>query len=350
MKHVDFVGEYHLDLIVRYGACPVIVPRVKHISALLDAFEPFHGVLIVEGEDISPAYAKFSSHTVDDAALQSIRASHPGDTEYDEEKDTVEFELVRRCLQRNIPLLAICRGSQILNVACGGSLLMDVHTMLRGAVQHINYENYDDHRHPVKVLPNTPLSVWFDGASQLQVNSYHHQGIHILAPRFTPMAYSPDGLIEAYYDRLNFRPANGRFLMGLQFHPERMQDSSRALKGEAHHYDYPGCPLVYRDFVKAVRAYRFNLAAQRRVRVALLYKLVKSRRRVMALGENGLNVGTLNAQAMSNEQYTRLKLSEDELERLAQHGATVHGSTRAMELLRLHDLNNGEIDGECKAS
>ncbi|XP_066311244.1 putative glutamine amidotransferase GAT1_2.1 [Miscanthus floridulus] len=152
-KFVDFVGEYHLDLIVGYGAVPVIVPRVVGVHALLDSFEPIHGVLLCEGEDIDPSLYDSADAGTDGSLspeqLEAVRRLHPSDTAIDHEKDSIELGLARRCLERNIPYLGICRGSQVLNVACGGSLYQDVEHELVGpdAVQHINYGNYDGGNH-----------------------------------------------------------------------------------------------------------------------------------------------------------------------------------------------------------
>mmetsp|Transcript_5949 Transcript_5949/g.15809 ORF Transcript_5949/g.15809 Transcript_5949/m.15809 type:complete len:402 (+) Transcript_5949:169-1374(+) len=249
-KVVDFVGEYHLELLVRFGACPIIVPRVEGIAAMLDAFEPIHGVLLIEGQDVSPDRYCDSSSVPDDGQW---RALHASDAELDHSKDDIEFELARRCIERRIPFLGICRGSQVFNVAAGGTLYTDVESEL-GVVpgnthtRHVDYLNYDVHRHPVSVVPGTPLHAWFDGVAELQVNSYHHQGVKRLASRFAPMALAPDGLIEAYWDPLCFAPARGEFVMGFQFHPERMRDANDAL-------EHDGCARVYEAFCTAVRAY-----------------------------------------------------------------------------------------------
>ncbi|GAB0490725.1 hypothetical protein MMPV_001962 [Pyropia vietnamensis] len=257
-KFVDFVGEYHLTLILRYGACPVIVPRCvgtditpDEVTRLIDAYEPVHGVLLCEGEDIDLS-AWPGALGPDDGGLSpeqaaAVAASHPSDAEVDVAKDLIEFELVRRCTARGIPYLGICRGSQLLNVYRGGSLYSDIDTQVAGGVCHINYSNYDGHRHPVSVTPSTPLADWFDNASTVDVNSYHHQGVRSLAAGLSPMAHSPDGLIEAFYDTA-YDPDGGRYMVGLQFHPERMQNASGV-------YDYPGCVGAYESFGRAVRAY-----------------------------------------------------------------------------------------------
>ncbi|CAA0820879.1 Class I glutamine amidotransferase-like superfamily protein [Striga hermonthica] len=197
-KFVDFVGEYHLDLIVRYGAVPVIVPRVSGVHTLVDSFGPIHGVLLCEGEDIDPSLynnnssqdGDANSHSLSPEELDEIRLTHASDTALDREKDAIELALAKLCLERNIPYLGICRGSQLLNVACGGTLYQDVDKELsRGAVAHIDYQNYDAHRHPVRLVPHTPLHDWF-GMEEIWVNSYHHQGEFVNA-------------VIAYHKRLN---------------------------------------------------------------------------------------------------------------------------------------------------
>lgn len=121
--YVIFSGEYHLDLILGYGAVPVIVPRVSGVHMLLDSFEPIHGVLLCEGEDIDPSwYDEQDTTGLSQEELEEIKRLHASDTAIDREKDSIELSLAKLCLERNIPYMGICRGSQVLNVACGGTL------------------------------------------------------------------------------------------------------------------------------------------------------------------------------------------------------------------------------------
>ncbi|KAB1211237.1 Protein NtpR [Morella rubra] len=94
---------------------------------------------------------------------------------------------------------------------------------------------------------------------EVLVNSYHHQGVKRLAQRFVPMAFAPDGLIEGFYDPDAYNPDEGKFIMGLQFHPERMRQS------DSDEFDYPGCPFAYQEFVKAVIAYQKRLNSSKSV-------------------------------------------------------------------------------------
>jgi len=257
-KVVDFVGEYHTELLVRYGVCPIVVPRTKGMVNMLDAFEPIHGVLLIEGQDIDPALYNDDEVVADVKPWETL---HAGDTALDHSKDEIEFELTKRCIERNIPFLGICRGSQVINVLAGGTLYSDVESELGHAngnthVKHVDYDNYDGHRHPIEVIEGTPLFDMFREKT-LNVNSYHHQGVKKLAPRFSPMAYAADGLIEAFYDPTLFEPESGKFVLGLQFHPERLRDGNDQL-------EYSGCSKVYELFAKAVRSFQLtSLQAER---------------------------------------------------------------------------------------
>jgi gamma-glutamyl-gamma-aminobutyrate hydrolase PuuD len=222
-KLIDYVGEYHLDLLTQCGAFPVIVPVVKGTLACLSQYmERMDGLLLVEGDDVEP-----KRYAARKANLKYLHKTFPL-------KDEIEIRLLREALRREIPILGICRGSQLLNVVCGGTLYVDVQAERGTDRAHIDMANYDTYRHPVDVVPDTPLARWYRRKA-LKVNSYHHQGIRELATRFRPMAHADDGLIEGFYD------PEAEFVMGLQFHPERM------LK------DYAGNLKVWKAFVAATK-------------------------------------------------------------------------------------------------
>ncbi|WOL03821.1 hypothetical protein Cni_G12541 [Canna indica] len=354
-KFVDFVGEYHLDLIVGYGAVPVIVPRVAGVHTLLDSFEPIHGVLLCEGEDIDPSHYEgaeaVASTGLSPEELDEIRRLHASDSAVDREKDSIELRLAKLCLERNIPYLGICRGSQILNVACGGTLHQDVERELskssRGAVAtvHMNYDNYDGHRHPVRVIEGTPLDRWFresleEEKKEIEVNSYHHQGVKRLAERFVPMAFAPDGLVEGFYDPNSYNPEEGKFIMGLQFHPERMRRSG------SDEFDYPGCAKAYQEFVKAVIAYQKKINSSATISHApkMDQELEKKRKiivRSFSLAKNlyetrqvsPFKEEDLEAGAEFLESNTALSLQQEQ--RLKQVGATVRNASSYLKKLKM---------------
>ncbi len=223
-KYIDYAGELHLHLLIRLKTLPVMIPVVEGTIECLPQYEKeMRGLLLVEGEDIEPARYKTEPEN-----LEYLEKTHAL-------KDEIEVRLLRHALRKKIPVLGICRGSQMLNVVCGGTLYGDVQKEKNSDLKHINPgEHYDDYRHPVTIVPGTPLDEWYR-QSTINANSYHHQGVRKLASRFRPMAHAPDGLIEAFYD------PKARFVVGLQFHPERM------LK------DYAGNLRVWEAFATAVR-------------------------------------------------------------------------------------------------
>ena len=221
-RYNDYVGELHLDLLVSLRLLPLIVPVVESAKACLPQYmDQMDGLLLVEGEDIEPKH-----YAAKKANFRYLEKTHPA-------KDDIEIRLLRYALRRKIPILGICRGSQLLNVVCGGTLYGDVRKEKNSRLKHIDFDHYDSYRHVATVVPKTPLDHWYRRKT-LRVNSYHHQGIRDLARRFEPMANAEDGLIEAYYD------PQADFLVGLQFHPERMLS------------EYAGNLEVWKAFAAAV--------------------------------------------------------------------------------------------------
>lgn len=256
-KLVDFAGEYHLDLLVGHGALPLIYPRVLGMAEWVRVVLPFvDGLLLVEGEDLSPEF--FVGQRVSPELGEQVRDKHPSDAAFDLEKDKIEFRAVEWCLRQGVPILGICRGAQVLNVVSGGSLWEDVELQVGAGVRHIDYGNYDGLRHEVKIVRGSALDEWFGGRKKILVSSYHHQGIRTLGKDLVDMGTTNDGLIEAFCKggKDGMRPDLGKFCVGLQFHPERMQDAERALKGEKPEYEYEGCKKVFRDFVAAAKTHR----------------------------------------------------------------------------------------------
>ena len=203
-KYIDYVAEAHLRQLVRLGTLPVMVPVVDGAAALLSEYMAgMRGLLLVEGEDIEPKRYKATR-----ANYTHLEKTHPL-------KDDIELRLIRYALRQKLPILGICRGSQLLNIACGGTLYGDVQKEKHSHLKHIDYHHYDAYRHPIAILPGSPLRKWY-GRDALRVNSYHHQGVRDLAARFQPMAHAEDGLVEAFYD------PRAEFVVGLQFHPERL--------------------------------------------------------------------------------------------------------------------------------
>mmetsp|Transcript_14827 Transcript_14827/g.17213 ORF Transcript_14827/g.17213 Transcript_14827/m.17213 type:complete len:257 (+) Transcript_14827:94-864(+) len=125
-KYVDFVGEYHLDLIQEFGGAPIMVPRtVRTLNSLLE-YLPMDGLLVVEGNDISDDVLSKYKCSIPQRLEGEAAEKFASDTEFDISKDELECGLMRYALISGCPILGLCRGSQMLNVLRGGTLYGDL--------------------------------------------------------------------------------------------------------------------------------------------------------------------------------------------------------------------------------
>lgn len=171
-----------------------------------------NGIIITGGPDVNPAiYGK----EADTGRCGTI----------DHRRDTLELEMIRYAMENDLPLLGICRGNQILNVAGKGNLIIDIPSDHDTIVNHCCGVY-----HPVRMVEGTMLSEII-GQDTGQVNSSHHQAVEQLAPGFRAVAFAPDGIIEAieFVDR-NEHP----FILGIQWHPETLIRES-----ETHPFSLP---------------------------------------------------------------------------------------------------------------
>jgi putative glutamine amidotransferase len=119
------------------------------------------------------------------------------------------------------PVLGVCRGAQLINIAEGGSLFQDVHTMHAESLLHRDQQAYDTLGHPIKVVADELLAPLFAGYPHA-VNSVHHQGFKRLGSKLKPLAHAPDGLVEAFR---RDGEAGESWVIAVQWHPEWMPDA-----------------------------------------------------------------------------------------------------------------------------
>lgn len=189
------------DALRRAGALPLILPwetDAKRLSALLSRLD---GLLLSGGEDVSPEL------------YGEQRLAVCG--EPDAERDAMETALCRLALEKNMPVLAICRGIQVMNTVLGGTLYQDIASQYGNALEHPVYDRPYEQVHGVTVLPGTKLS-GIIGTAQIRVNSRHHQAIKIPGNGLTVCARAEDGLIEGV------EIPGQRFAVGVQWHPESL--------------------------------------------------------------------------------------------------------------------------------
>ena len=190
----------YLESIRRAGGEPVEVGADETPAAIVARAG---GILLTGGGDVDPSLYGEAPHS-------SYEAAEPG-------RDAFEIALARAAIEADVPLLAICRGMQVVNVAGGGTLVQDIPSEIAGALTHSITEPRFAIAHEVWVTKGSRL--WtimadkLDGES-LQVNSRHHQAVRRAADGFEVTATAPDGVIEAIE-----RPAS-RFCLAVQWHPE----------------------------------------------------------------------------------------------------------------------------------
>ena len=199
------MNQRYYHAVAMAGATPVLLPLLDEDQqeALRGAYEACDGILLPGGVDVDPACFN--------------EAPHPKLGRTDPARDRVEMQLTRWAVEDRKPLLGLCRGLQVVNVALGGTLWQDLEAEVPGAIRHDYFPTYGfgrDHlAHEVALTEGTRLRRALE-RDRIQVNSMHHQGIKALASGLRPSALAPDGLIEAAEGN------NGQFLVGVQWHPE----------------------------------------------------------------------------------------------------------------------------------
>ncbi len=222
------MNQRYFHVAVTAGAVPWMVPLLDEDPATLRAiYDRLDGLLIPGGVDLQPS-------TYGETPIPECGNLDPA-------RDRVELQLARWAIEDGKPLLGLCRGAQIINVALGGSLYQDL------AAQAPAYGKHDffptagfarDHlAHDVDLAPGSRLRELLQ-RDRVPVNSMHHQGIRGLAPGLLASAVAPDGLVEAV------ESTDGRFLLGVQWHPESMVDVD------------PPTARLFDALVDAARAYR----------------------------------------------------------------------------------------------
>lgn len=186
------------------GGTPVMLPPQDDAGTLLDRLS---GLLLSGGGDIRPT--RYGDEQV-----------HPTTYGISDRRDEFEFALLRGALERGMPILAICRGIQVLNVGLGGSLWQDVSQVLPGALAHrqsLELTTRDAPSHEVTVVEGSLLAEVY-GAARIAVNSFHHQVLKDLGTGLVATGHTADGAIEAV--ELPGHP----FVLGVQWHPEMMYE------------------------------------------------------------------------------------------------------------------------------
>lgn len=201
------VQKTYIKALLRAGAVPLLIPLGMQKEALEGLARRLDGLLLAGGEDLAP---------------QSYGAAHhPTMKHTDPLRDAAEITLTRWMVEQDRPVLAICRGHQLLNVAFGGTLIQDIPSELLLACEHARFfpaHPLDEIAHEVNLAPASRLFALFR-QEKLEVNSRHHQAVKELGNGLVATAWAPDGVIEG------LEMPGRRFVVGVQWHPENLLDA-----------------------------------------------------------------------------------------------------------------------------
>lgn len=219
-KTLQYLEQTVAHWIMAHGALAFMLPtlgfdadisrRRVSVNNYVDAMD---GLLLQGGADVAP-----SSY-----GQEPLNPAWGGDAV----RDRYETELLDGFLSQGKPVLGICRGLQLINVALGGSLLQDIATLRPAAHPHVDADLYDKNLHEIEIEPSSRLSVIYPGTVRARVNSIHHQAIDRLGSDVVVEARSTDdGMIEA------IRVRGSSFVAGVQWHPEFHGQDDSLLSGE----------------------------------------------------------------------------------------------------------------------
>ena len=195
----------YADAVFRAGGLPMVLPLASD-PGMVDAFlDRISGLVVTGGAfDVPPeAYGE--------SAREGLGALKPARTRF-------ETALLQAALKRNLPVLGICGGMQLLNVVLGGTLIQDIGREVAHAAEHEQKHDRTHPQHPVEIKDGTLLSQML-GKGQVMVNSTHHQAVSKPGKDLVVSAVATDGVVEA------IESGNGTFAVGVQWHPELLLQS-----------------------------------------------------------------------------------------------------------------------------
>ena len=206
-------GDY-ISAIEMAGGVPFVFPYVQNDETLGEMVDACDGIFFTGGVDISPdRYGEDKKPTCGEPQLN---------------RDVLEFKAFDMAFKMKKPILAVCRGAQLVNVALGGTLYQDIPTEVDTDTVHRQTEGIYEYSHDVEIKEGTPL-FRLCGETRIKANSFHHQAIKKLGEGLAVMAQADDGIVEAVYYTGN------RYICAYQWHPERLfynDDFNRGVFGD----------------------------------------------------------------------------------------------------------------------
>jgi microsomal dipeptidase-like Zn-dependent dipeptidase/gamma-glutamyl-gamma-aminobutyrate hydrolase PuuD len=224
IDHKSCISDAYVNAVIKAGGTPVVIPFTTDNAILENIIANIDGLIVSGGGDVyAPLFGE---------------ALHPTVTDYHIDRDRYDLALVHLATDRQMPVLGICRGHQVINVAFGGTLIQDIPSQIPDSkIVHSQTEARDVATHSVRINPGSKLYQIVQ-QNDLAVNSFHHQAVKAVAQGFRAVAFSEDGIVEA------IESEEEKAILGVQWHPETMAvadyaamtDTFKYLVGEAALY------------------------------------------------------------------------------------------------------------------
>jgi putative glutamine amidotransferase len=205
----DWLRRDYYEAILMAGGVPILLPNAEDISQVEPLFELLDGLMITGGGDMDPSHFG--------------QIPHPKLGETTAARDNLELAVFHYMFEHRKPILGICRGHQVINVALGGTLHQDLSCLHHSTLKHVDADQSGLVFHKVEITPNSLLSK-ITGSESIETNSSHHQVVDVLGQGLTAVGFAPDGVLEA------FEHSDYNFLVGVQWHPERITDREHSSK------------------------------------------------------------------------------------------------------------------------
>ncbi|MFB3896771.1 MAG: gamma-glutamyl-gamma-aminobutyrate hydrolase family protein [bacterium] len=201
-RETYYLNRSYVLAIETAGGVPLIIPPIEDATQVDSVLATIDGLLLTGGYDIKPE-------------VYGAKKVHPKTDTLEWLRQNYELVLTKRALKRDIPIMAICLGNQMLNVAAGGTLIQDIPSEIKNPLVHSQKERRDVLTHWVAIDKPSKLYQILK-KNKVQSNSFHHQAIDQVAPGFKVIARTTDGVIEAIESK------DTKFRFGIQWHPEEL--------------------------------------------------------------------------------------------------------------------------------
>ncbi|WP_274307436.1 gamma-glutamyl-gamma-aminobutyrate hydrolase family protein [Solibacillus daqui] len=201
------INNSYIQAIKRAGGIPVCVPYMDEetVDTVLNGLS---AILLIGGYDVNPLIFDQEPHYKLGTVI--------------DERDRSDILIAKKAFERNMPMLGICRGEQVMNVAFGGTLLQDIDTQVKNVLKHTQASMRHELTHTVELFPSKLQEII--GQETILTNSYHHQAVDIVAPGFLINAQAKDGVIEG------IEHPEHPYCIGVQWHPEGLQNDQPSEK------------------------------------------------------------------------------------------------------------------------